>query len=307
MLQIDIFGEIQAAPQSHRFLVVVHDLHSKWPEIAATSSVTSATVIALLEKLFTRWGLPKTIISDNGPQFTSDEFNRYLASLGIEHRCTTRYNPQSNGGVERFNRVIKEGLKAHRTEGKSIENALQSILRTYRGTPHSLTGKTPAELMIGRNLRYPLNILKPPENPPQHVANNAKLIAERQDKAKCYTDRKRRAQVREFKPGNWVRVKRPQQGHKLMPTLSSPRRVSRRLGPHSYELDDGSRWNARRLVHSYQGGIEKDNRDEGIDLAIQADNPGVLNGHDQEQPPAIPTRRSQRVKTRPGYLNDYVC
>nr|XP_054775066.1 uncharacterized protein K02A2.6-like [Lytechinus pictus] len=102
-LQVDIFGEVQAASKSAIF-VVVHDLHSKWPEIAATSSVTTTSVISILEKMFTKWGLPESITTDNGPQFTPEQFEEFLAVNGIQHRLTTRYNPQSNGGVERFNR-----------------------------------------------------------------------------------------------------------------------------------------------------------------------------------------------------------
>nr|XP_006813842.1 PREDICTED: uncharacterized protein K02A2.6-like [Saccoglossus kowalevskii] len=71
-IQMDIFGEIAIAPHSQRFLVVVHDLHSKWPEVATTGTVTSTAVIKILKELFTRWGFPEVITTDNGPQFTSE-------------------------------------------------------------------------------------------------------------------------------------------------------------------------------------------------------------------------------------------
>ena len=108
-LQIDIAGEFVAAPQSHKYMIVVHDLHSKWSEVSCTSSVTSGTVIKTLQGLFIRWGLPEAVTTDNGPQFTSFEFTEFLSCQGIEHRVTSLYNPQSNGGVERFNRTMKEG------------------------------------------------------------------------------------------------------------------------------------------------------------------------------------------------------
>ena len=192
-LQVDIFGEVQAAPQSQRFLLVVHDLHSKWPEIAATSSVTTTSVISILEKMFTKWGLPESITTDNGPQFTSEQFEEFLAVNGIQHRLTTRYNPQSNGGVERFNRVIKESLKANLADGMTFDKAIQTLLRTYRSTPHSLTGKTPAELMLGRNLRMPFNILKPPVSEPASTQAEAREIERKQQSMKAYTDKRRRA------------------------------------------------------------------------------------------------------------------
>nr|XP_054770903.1 uncharacterized protein K02A2.6-like [Lytechinus pictus] len=116
----------------------------------------------------------ESITTDNVPQFTSEQFRRILAVNGIQHRLTTRYNPQSNGGVERFNRVIKESLKANLADGMTFDKAIQTLLRTYRSTPHSLTGKTPAELMLGRNLRMPFNILKPPVSEPASTQAEAR-------------------------------------------------------------------------------------------------------------------------------------
>ena len=97
-IQIDIFGEVQAALLSQRFLVVVHDVHSKWPEIAATTTMTCSAIIQILKELFSRWGIPELLQSDNGPQFVSYEFEMFLQKLGIEHRRSAWYNPQCNGG-----------------------------------------------------------------------------------------------------------------------------------------------------------------------------------------------------------------
>ena len=134
-IQIDIFGEVQTAPLSQRFLVVVHDVHSKWPEIAATSMVTSSAIIQILKELFSRWGIPEVLQSDNGPQFVSYEFEMFLQKLCIEHRRSTMYNPQCNGGMERLNHVIKESLGAQLKEGKTFTDAVRMILQTYRSTP----------------------------------------------------------------------------------------------------------------------------------------------------------------------------
>ena len=87
-IQIDIFGEVQAAPLSQRFLVVVRDVHSKWPEIAATTTVTCSAIIQILKELFSRWGIPELLQSDNGPQFVSYEFKMFLQKLGIVFAMT---------------------------------------------------------------------------------------------------------------------------------------------------------------------------------------------------------------------------
>jgi hypothetical protein len=92
-IQVDIVGELSASemPHSHRFLIVIHDLYSKWPEIVATSTITTAACIEALQSLFVRWGLPDEVTTDNGPQFTSAEFEDFLTAAGVRHRKTPRY------------------------------------------------------------------------------------------------------------------------------------------------------------------------------------------------------------------------
>ena len=299
-IQDDIFGEVQAAPPNQRFLVVVHDLHSKWPEIAATSSVTSATVIRILRDLFSRWGLPQVLITDNGPQFVSHEFEGFLKTLGIEHRRTARYNPQANGGVERLNRVIKEGLSAQLTEGKTFIDALRTVLMTYRSTPHALTNVTPAELMLGRKLRYPLEALKPAKN-----ARNTELataIEHRQKRVEKYTDRHRHSKESKLKPGDWVRTKYPNRKHKLSSSLSKPKLIVRKVGPNTFELEDGSRWNSRRCVKSCQS-AKSSSYPEGNFDTIDLPN----DDHQQINVPVrLPIQRPRRNRRPPQYYGDYV-
>ena len=300
-LQVDIFGEVAAAPHSQRFLVVVHDLHSKWPEIAATSSITTTSVINILDSLFTKWGLPKSITTDNGPQFVSDQFEEFLASYGIQHNLTSRYNPQSNGGVERFNRVIKDSLKASLSEGKTFETAIHILLRAYRSTPHALTGRTPAELMIGRKLRMPLNVIQPSPPPSEDVKAKAEEIAHQQAKTKSYTDERRHAKPPRLAVGDWVRIQRPNRKHKLASGLSQPKRIARRLGNSAFQLEDGTKWNARRLRPSNRPGnvYERDDDETSFPLSV----PSAQPDREERQPQNV--RRSQRVRRQPRYLQDY--
>jgi hypothetical protein len=104
-LQLDIFGPLpDPVPQTSRFLLVTYDLHSKWPEVACMSSVTSTAVIDALAAWFSRWGLPEVVTTDGGPQFISEEFEAFLKVCNISHRQTPHYHPQGNAAVERFNR-----------------------------------------------------------------------------------------------------------------------------------------------------------------------------------------------------------
>ena len=88
--------------RNHMYLIVV-DAYTKWPEVIRMSSSTSTseTTKALLS-LFSRHGLPDKLVSDNGPQFTSDEFKEFMLNCGILHIKTAPYHPQTNGEAERF-------------------------------------------------------------------------------------------------------------------------------------------------------------------------------------------------------------
>ncbi|XP_062512709.1 uncharacterized protein K02A2.6-like [Corticium candelabrum] len=231
-LQVDIFGELVIQPRDHRFLIVVHDLYSKWPEIRSTAQVRASDVISFMEDLFVRWGLLVSITTDNGPQFRSHEFKQWLKGHGVRHVTIPLYHPQGNAGVERLNQVIKQVLKAQLAGEKSMVDALRYILFHYRTTPHSVTGKSPAEQMVGRKLRQPLSQLLPPywkedsgaESTNRQIRNKeqARKVEQRQQQTKQYKDHRRRAQPSHFQPGTWVRVKRPVQGHKLRGILSMP-------------------------------------------------------------------------------------
>ncbi len=82
-LQLDICGEIygHGVPPHQHFLVVIYDLHSKWPEVVPAGTVTPRTITRILDSLFARWGMPRAITTDNGPQFISAEFSTFLSNL----------------------------------------------------------------------------------------------------------------------------------------------------------------------------------------------------------------------------------
>ena len=104
---LDIVYELTGLPENQRYLLVLFDLHSKWPEIRGTAAITRNVVKEFLADCFARWGLTKEIKTDNGRQFVSHEFETYLLQHGVKHCKTALYQLQANGAVERFNRVIR--------------------------------------------------------------------------------------------------------------------------------------------------------------------------------------------------------
>ena len=113
----------------------------------------------MLRPLFAQFGLPETIVTDNGSCFVSADFQHFLTMNGIKHITSAPYHPSTNGLAERAVQIVKKGLKKV-TEG-SIRSQIAKVLLAYRTTPHSTTGSTPASLLLGRNPRTRLDLLKP--------------------------------------------------------------------------------------------------------------------------------------------------
>ena len=85
-----------AGPVMGKMLLVVVDAHFKWPEICVMSSTTSSRTITPLRDIFARFGLPKHLVSDNGPQFVSEEFEQFLVANGINYIQSSPYHPSTN-------------------------------------------------------------------------------------------------------------------------------------------------------------------------------------------------------------------
>lgn len=117
-LAIDITGPFAIAPQSQRYVVVIIDYYSKFPEVLLTNDISSKRLTEGLDETFSRFGNPDAIVSYNGPNFVSHEFTGFLQSRDIEHIRVPNYDPRPNGLVEVFNRYLKYG--AQTVESQSI-------------------------------------------------------------------------------------------------------------------------------------------------------------------------------------------
>ena len=313
-VQVDICGELHGVPQHQRFLVVAYDLHSKWPEVITTGSVTTRVVTDFLASLFARWGVPNAITTDNGPQFISAEFAAFVEDKGIRHVRTAFYHPEANGGVERLNQTLKNGIRAHLADGLPFLAALLSTLLHYRATPHSTTGSSPALLMMGRELRLPLDRLRPPGvAAPAATPHQSNRIADRQRRMKQRFDKRRRVRPPPFTVLDWVRVRRPSRHHKLLSFWSMPMQVTDQLGPATFRLTDGSRWHASRLRKVappvvLNPGAEADLDFAAVDFDLPAEQPPAPVGCPPElaEPLADPDARLARARVRPRYLEDYI-
>lgn len=140
---------------------IMVDAKTKWPEAIKMKNTDARTTIEKMRKIFSTHGLPEQIVSDNGPQFTSEEWREYCESRGIVHTLTPPYHPQSNGEAERYVQSFKQAMLRQKEGGVKPEVAMYQVLGTYRITPHSATGLSPAEMMFGRRTRSLLDVVKP--------------------------------------------------------------------------------------------------------------------------------------------------
>ena len=101
-IHIDFTGPISGTT----YLVVV-DAYSKFPEVVKMTSTTSTATVNALRDIFSRYGLPEIMVSDNGPQFIASEFQQFCHKNGIMHRTSAAYKPSTNDQVERVVQILK--------------------------------------------------------------------------------------------------------------------------------------------------------------------------------------------------------
>ena len=222
-VHLDFAGPFQGA----MFLVGV-DAYSKWPEVRVMSTTSTHKTLDVLREWFAANGIPEHLVTDNGPQFTAEEFEIFTKRNGIKHVKSAPYHPASNGLAERFIQSLKQSLKASLHDGRSLSQRLSSYLLTYRTTTHSTTGVPPCKLFTQRDLRTRFSLLQP---------DSEKTVLDKQAKQKAAHDR--RSRPREWIVGDRVLARNLRPGPDWVPS-----KIVEVLGPVTYtiETDGGQRW-----------------------------------------------------------------
>ena len=105
-----ITSRFQGTPARGKYLLVVVDRYSRYPEVEIIQSTSASTVIRKLNKIFAAHGIPEILITDNGPPFHSNDFKNYMLEKGTSHQTSTPYWPQGNAEAERFMRTLSKIL-----------------------------------------------------------------------------------------------------------------------------------------------------------------------------------------------------
>ena len=158
-------GPLPLTRQGNRFVLVVVDHFTRWPEAYATADQTAASAAAALVDYVSRHGVPLRLLSDNGGAFVSEVMDELASIFGVGRSFSTAYHPQTNGAVERFNRTLKSMLSSFVNKRQDDWDALlPALLFAYRSARHQSTRASPFLLLYGREARVPssLGALRPP-------------------------------------------------------------------------------------------------------------------------------------------------
>ena len=257
----------------------------------------------VLRAMFARHGLPEQLVSDNGPQFTSSEFEQFLKGNCIKHILSAPYHPASNGLAERFIQTLKCTLKASEKDGKTLQHRLAEFLFEYRATPHATTNESPSELFLKRRIRTRFDLMLP---------NTKEVVTSHQAEQKKHHDK--HAKDRSLFPGTEVMVRDYIGSNKWIPGI-----VLDKLGPVTYsvEIENGrifKRHIEQLRVRNPTPNPSQDNPTsqgnstiqdnsyypEAIDEVLPIPPPNI-----QEEPVQPPARRyPQRQRRAPDHYTD---
>ena len=316
---------------SGEMIFVCIDEKSRFPEVEIVKSTSFNEVELAMQKIFTRYGYPERLKSDNGAPFNSYQFKEYCQIHGIKHHRVTPLWPEANGLVENFMKVINKANKAATTEGKDWRKEIFVTLGAYRETSHTTTGVSPSYMMFGRSVRNKLPVLH--EIKSQDVSREK----EKKEKQKYYAEKRRDCKESKFEIGDVVVAKQPKKNK--LTTCYNPE-------PYVIEEVNGSAITARqsgKVIRRNSSHFKKVNvpvsdlnRDECIE-EIEQDNElieqaivepetiqdasnDIVEVEEVEMPqsssstetsvrksssPVISVRRSNRESKKPKYLMDY--
>ena len=144
---------------SHFILI---DAYSKWPVIYQMSCIAADEMILKLKQIFSHFGIPQILVSDNGTAFISTTFSNFCALNGIQHIRTVPFHPQSNVQVECFVDILRGHSKKKKKKKK--EGTTQEIfLSSYRVTPYpnTLNGNSPAKALMNYGVHLHMDVIYP--------------------------------------------------------------------------------------------------------------------------------------------------
>jgi len=214
VLHVDHVGPFVTSSKGNTCILVVADRLSKYARLFAEKGPSAKCVLTDLKHFFLERGLPRRIISDRGTAFTSRVFGQFCEKNGISHTLSSPRHPQTNGQVERVNRILVPVVMAtiEREDTRDWDKRLLDVERCLNNSVHRSMGKTPFEVIHGYRPEFHLGALRLVEingerwNPPQDLWEETKQrLMDEQEKSKAYYDA-RHYQADSYDVGNLVYI-----------------------------------------------------------------------------------------------------
>ena len=259
---LDMVGPLKGGSHKKKYLLVMVDKFTKWIEAKPVKTAESGPVIDFISGVVHRYGVPHSIITDNGSNFTADEVKLWCSNMGIKLYYASVYHPQTNGQVERANGLIMSGIKPRLVRSLKESNThwveeLDSVLWGLRTTPNRTTGFTPFFMVYGAEAVLPCDIIHDSPRVRMYEEREAELdrqdnldaLEEERDVAKArsafYQQQARRYQSREvwaknYNVGELVLRLPDKKKDKLKPKWGGPFIIDQVLTGGAYRLRDAS-------------------------------------------------------------------
>ncbi len=164
---LDISGPWPMSKSGNKYILVAVDHFTKWAEAWPIPDQEAKTVArVLVDQFISRHGTPHSIHTDQGRNFESKLFKELCKLLGVRKTRTCSFNPKANGTVEQLNHTVKSLITAYIGENQHTwDNDLYLLMMAYRSTPHASSGLSPNEMVYGRQIHMPIDIMlgSPPD------------------------------------------------------------------------------------------------------------------------------------------------
>lgn len=158
---MDIVGPLPKTARGNQYIVVATEYLTKWPEARALPDAKAISVATFFyEDIICRHGCPRELLTDQGTHFVNEMVEAMCTRLGVKHRLSTAYHPQTNGLVERFNRTLCEILAKYCDEyQQEWDIFIPSALFAYRTMRQNTTRYEPFYLTYGRDAILPIELV----------------------------------------------------------------------------------------------------------------------------------------------------
>ena len=157
---LDCVRPLPKTKGGNQYLLTLMCATTRYPEAIPLKNITTKTIVKVLLKYFTSFGIPKEIQSDRGTNFTSDLFSSILRELGVKQTLSSAYHPESQGALERWHQTFKTMLKKFCLESElDWDEGVNYLVFAIREAPQESLGFSPFEMVYGRQLRGPLSLI----------------------------------------------------------------------------------------------------------------------------------------------------